>query len=532
MASIGDLVVNLRANNAHFQKGMKHAQSTVKRFGSLAKSAITGGVVAGVAGAVGGIAVLQRQLESLDKTAKTAAKLGVLPERLAGLQFAFEQTGVDANAGAVAIQRMTRRISDAANGGGPAAKALKELGLNAAQLAGMAPDVALERIADSMAGVQSQSDRVRLAFALFDSEGVGLVNTLAGGAAGLRQFQAEAERLGLGFSQEELARVEAANDAMNRINRAVGAVAGSIAVKLAPSIEWIATAMQSSSEAVGGFGQVTSSVMGWLQTAWQKTTNGLATGITAAMATGEWAFNNFQAIAQYTFTEAARLAVQFTGVVGHFFTGTLPALLSWFGENWHSVFFTAFDFVATGFINVGENIRNVWSAILDFITGSSDGLNFTWTPLLDGFRNTISQLPDLPEREMGELERQLTVDSERLGSQLAASFDDTVGERLRMLAEMQQQAVAAAPEVSAVATPGVSPLDMSGVPGAGATQQKNLAGVAARGSSEAFKIIASSMQKSPQVKEQQKGNKLLQTIAKNTKPDANTEGTLAVQGPV
>ncbi len=509
---------------------MKQSQGVVKQFSSLARSALTGGVVAGVAGAVGGIAVLQRQLESLDKTAKTASKLGILPERLAGLQFAFEQTGVDANAGAVAIQRMTRRLSDAAKGGGPAVKALQELGLNANQLSGMTPDAALERVADAMAQVQSQSDRVRLAFALFDSEGVGLVNTLAGGAAGLQAFQKEAERLGLGFSQEDLARVEAANDAMNRINRAIGAIAGSIAVKLAPSIEWIAGAMQSSSDAVGGFGQATSSVIQWMQDAWKTATDGIATGITAAMATGEWAIGNLDAIFQYAFTEASRLVVQMAGVTEHFFTGTLPSLLSWFADNWQSVFFTAFDFVATGFINVGQNIRNVWSAILDFITGSSDGLNFTWTPLLDGFRNTISELPDIPDRVMSDLEQQLTVDSQRLGNQLATSFDDTVGERLRVLAEMQAQALPNAPELAAAVSS--SGLGAGGdvPPVEAAVSKPQFAGIAQRGSAEAFKLIASSMTNSPQVKEAKKGNTLLKKIVDNTK--AKPADNLTVQGPV
>ena len=47
-----------------------------------------------------------------------------------------------------------------------------------------------------MEAVDTQSDRVRLAFKLFDSEGVSLVNTLALGEEGLRNAAAEAEAFG------------------------------------------------------------------------------------------------------------------------------------------------------------------------------------------------------------------------------------------------------------------------------------------------------------------------------------------------
>ena len=61
--------------------------------------------------------------------------------------------------------------------------------------------------------------------------------------------------------------------------------------------------------------------------------------------------------------------------------------------------------------------------------------------------------------------------------------------------------------------------------------QSQFAGAAQRGSAEAFRIIAQSSRNSPQVKEQQKGNKILKNIEKNTKL-SNPQQAIAVQGAI
>ena len=170
MASIGQLVVNLTANTSKFDKGMGQAQTRLKQFKSFAAGALKAGAVAGVAAMGVAAAKTAQQFSKLDTVAKTADKLGIATEKMGGLQLAFEQTGVDAKAGMVAMQRMTRRVSDAANGTGPAVKALNELGLSAANLNTLTPDQMLGRVADAMQGVKNQGDKVRLAFSLFDSE--------------------------------------------------------------------------------------------------------------------------------------------------------------------------------------------------------------------------------------------------------------------------------------------------------------------------------------------------------------------------
>ena len=163
---------------------------------------------------------VKNQLQAIDNLAKTADKLGVTTEALAGFRHAAELTGVSTQTADMALQRFTRRLAEAAVGTGEAKGALKELGVSAAELVQKSPTEAIAEIADAMLEVDNQADRVRLSMKLFDSEGVALVNTLALGSAGLYDAAEAAEIFGLAISREAAQKVEDANDAMTRLQGA------------------------------------------------------------------------------------------------------------------------------------------------------------------------------------------------------------------------------------------------------------------------------------------------------------------------
>jgi hypothetical protein len=254
MPSIGDLVVNLTANNRDFNKKMRSSQGTVKGFAESTAMSLAG-TVAAFASTGAAVSAVRRQLEELDSVAKTSRKLGIDPVQLQRLQHAFELTGVAAKTGEVAMQRMTRRLADAAKGAGPAAKALQQMGLDARQLSQLSPDQALFRIADAFAEVDSQSERVKLAFSLFDSEGVALVNTLQDGSVALRQLTQDAADLGVGVSAEDLASIEAANDAWTRMSAKMDVVAAKATTALAPALEAAANSLANMEFSLKGIGK-------------------------------------------------------------------------------------------------------------------------------------------------------------------------------------------------------------------------------------------------------------------------------------
>ena len=200
------------------------------------------GAFFGLAGAAGIGAMIKSSFDLNDKLAKTSDRLGLTTGALAGLRHAAELSGAGADTLDMALQRMTRRIAEAATGSGEAVSALKELGLSAQELNTLPTDEKFKRIAEAMGNVKGESNKVRLAFKLFDSEGVKLVNTLAMGSAGLNDAAQEAKDLGIAISRIDAAKIEAANDAFYRAQQAIKGIGNTLAVELAPIAEQTATA--------------------------------------------------------------------------------------------------------------------------------------------------------------------------------------------------------------------------------------------------------------------------------------------------
>ncbi len=239
------IAVDLVARTAAFQRNMNRAAADIGHLRGAATRAAT--AIKGMAAAVGAYAAwhaakaaIRSTYGEIDRLAKTADKLGMTTQSLAGLRHAAEQTGVAANTMDMAIQRSTRRIAEAARGAGEAKDAIAELGLDAQKLAKMSPDQQFAAIADAMKNVQSQSDQVRLAFKLFDSEGVAVVNTLRGGSEMLQQYAKDAADLGIAISRVEAGKIEQANDAMDRAAKAARGLAIQAAIKLAPALKTVA----------------------------------------------------------------------------------------------------------------------------------------------------------------------------------------------------------------------------------------------------------------------------------------------------
>lgn len=256
MTDIARLTVALYANSAQFvselQKSNKKAKDWKKEMTAAFNVVKTASVVA-AAGTVAALTTIYNQQSALiDQTAKFADRIGISTEALSQLRYASELTGVGAKSLDMSLQRMTRRIQEAAQGSGEAKAAIKDLGLDAQALGKMTPDQQLYSLADAFSEVDDQSERVRLSFKLFDSEGVAMVNLLAGGAKGLAEMTAEADALGVTLDRVSAAKIEMANDAMFRINAMTTAVKQNIAIELAPVVKILADEFVTMAKEYGG----------------------------------------------------------------------------------------------------------------------------------------------------------------------------------------------------------------------------------------------------------------------------------------
>lgn len=254
------ITVRIGADTDQLESALRRSKSQLgqlsREFKDGAIQAAKYGAAAAAAGAALGAAMVSQSLKAVDALAKTSDKLGIATEALQGLRHAAELTGVGTNQLEMGLQRMTRRVSEAAQGMGEAQDAIKELGLSATELVRLSPDQQFRAITEAMEGVTSQSDKIRLAFKLFDSEGVNLVNTMAMGAEKLDEVTGEIEAMGLAMTRVDAAQIEAANDSFTRVGAVVDGISNQMAVELAPVLEAVAKLFLQSAREAGGMGSV------------------------------------------------------------------------------------------------------------------------------------------------------------------------------------------------------------------------------------------------------------------------------------
>ncbi|EOX4435171.1 hypothetical protein ACLAC2_004653 [Vibrio alginolyticus] len=264
MSDIAKLTVALYANSAQFVSELNKSQKKASNWSSKVSgsfSMVGKATAAAAAASVGALSLLyKQQSQYIDQAAKHADTIGITTEALTQFRHAAELTGVGASNLDTSLQRMTRRIAEASAGTGEAKNALNELGVSAKYLNSVTPEQQLYVLADAFSQVENQSDRVRYAFKLFDSEGVKMANMLAGGAGGLRSMADEADALGITLSRIDAAKIEMANDAMYKVSASTDAWKRSIAVELTPLLASVADEITHATKAAGGFGVVTAEV--------------------------------------------------------------------------------------------------------------------------------------------------------------------------------------------------------------------------------------------------------------------------------
>lgn len=214
----------------------------IKAVGSAVLSMKT--ALAGVVGVAGLGLLVRNSLQATDALAKTASKIGTTTEELSKLRYAADLTGVATVTMDMALQRFTRRAAEAANGTGEAKAALKELGIDAEALIRMPLSERMLELADAFSESRPKAERLALAFKLFDSEGVALVNTLALGRDGLRDLFKEADELGIVLSGSASKGVEDARDSLTKLFTLFKGITAQMTAGLAPAIESLSTALK------------------------------------------------------------------------------------------------------------------------------------------------------------------------------------------------------------------------------------------------------------------------------------------------
>jgi hypothetical protein len=258
-ATVASIQIAIEAQTAQLRKGFQDSKQAVDNLGKSMSGRVAAGMakfhlaVAGVRAVLatlrGAINAVSNAMAELDEEAKVASRLDMAADQVKILGFAAEQTGASAGVMNASLERMTRRIGQAAKGSGEAQKALADLGLSAERMLSMSADQQFAAIADAMGGVGTHTEKAQLAMDIFGRQGIKLLNVMAEGSEGLNKYGKELEDMGvlLGDNREQ---VEGANDAINRMKKAWGAIVQRVAIAVAPALEAIADIL---SKIVGAF---------------------------------------------------------------------------------------------------------------------------------------------------------------------------------------------------------------------------------------------------------------------------------------
>lgn len=212
-------------------------QSMTRSFKAIeARTLKLSGVLAGAFGARAMAGFIKGQVEFADKILKTTQRIGGTTEAFSELAHVADLSGVSFDKLTQGMQRMTRRIAEAAMDSGEAVAALKELGLSASRLKALQIDEQFEEVADALSAITNESDKTRLAMKLFDSEGVALLQTMTNGAAGIREMRDEARELGLTLSEENAVAAAEANNEMTKFRAVVSGLGQDLAISLIPGL--------------------------------------------------------------------------------------------------------------------------------------------------------------------------------------------------------------------------------------------------------------------------------------------------------
>jgi len=213
-----------------FSKTIGGVGRSLKRMGTALASVRKKAIVAAAALT----AFILVTANGIDAVAKFSNRIGISVEQLSKMQFVAGQAGLSVMQFNLSVQRMTRRVAEAAVGTGEAQGALKELGIDAKSFKDLNLEDQFALLADRLKGAGSESDKLRLAFKLFDSEGTAVLQMLKGGSEAMKAYARDAEFLGVVISKQAAANTEAFTDSVGRLGGAIKGVSRAIFNEMAP----------------------------------------------------------------------------------------------------------------------------------------------------------------------------------------------------------------------------------------------------------------------------------------------------------
>ncbi len=220
-ASTGLKLLSSAANDAKFQ--LQAATDRLGVLGSVLGKLGPAGLIAGASIAAMGVGITALVMPVArvgDEFFKLSQKTGVSVDALTALDYAAKLSDVSTEGLTKALQKLSIAMFDSQFEGAEGSKALKALGVAAADTTGqMRPtEAVLLDLAEKFARMPDGADKAALAVKLFGKEGLAIIPFLNQGREGITALMEEAQRLGLVMSEDVARASEAFNDNLTRLS--------------------------------------------------------------------------------------------------------------------------------------------------------------------------------------------------------------------------------------------------------------------------------------------------------------------------
>lgn len=219
MEALRQIVAKFKADLTPLDEGLDRSE---KKIGGFERTLKTLGSQIAAAFAVKSIYDFTFGLiHAADATVKQAEALGLGVTEWQEWLHAADLSGVQAELLSMAFGKLNLQLNEAATKGtGPAAEALKALGLEAKTAEGKLKSSGqiIEEVADAIQGMDAVERNAQL-MKLFGEQGTKLVPMLKGGSAGIKAMRAEVEALGFAFDEDFARSAEQFDDNIDRMHK-------------------------------------------------------------------------------------------------------------------------------------------------------------------------------------------------------------------------------------------------------------------------------------------------------------------------
>ena len=235
-----------------FGRLSREMEAANERLATFSRRVRIAAAAAVAAAAAAGVALVRSGLQTVDAQAKLAQSLGTTVASIQTLERAGELAGVSMSGIEQATKDLTRRLSQAAAGTGPAADALDRLGLSATDLIALPLDQRVGAINAAIEDFVPAAERAAVAGQLFGEEGSIAMSRIDTGT--LRQATEDVLAFGVVVSEQDADQIERTNDAISRLGLIWRGLSNQLAVVAAPALEAVANAMAAVASRTGPLG--------------------------------------------------------------------------------------------------------------------------------------------------------------------------------------------------------------------------------------------------------------------------------------